>query len=161
MRATYIDAKGDVALRAARANDFLARVWHEWLEALPLLVPEAERQAWQPAYEQEAAGWKGDSPPKLAIRTLFEHADALGLYKEDYTLLCGIAHGVPRTLVTSYSGSRVPVHDDRFISPVVRAAVRFTIMTAAVWNDAFNLIDQARLEDLARRAEPPGPGSGS
>lgn len=144
VQAIYIARDSEESERTQRAGMYLAFLWHEWPADLRERIPPDERAAWESVYVTYAHDFKykrwGPSFAKM-----FGYAGRADTYEEDYSLLCGFAHGSPTSLVGSYSQARVELHPDRWVPFLLEYATRYALGLTLVWNDIFHLCDDGRL----------------
>ncbi|MGH7514082.1 MAG: hypothetical protein ACREOQ_14300 [Gemmatimonadales bacterium] len=161
VQAVYIGRESSEKERRKRAGRFLAFLWVKWPAQLRKAIPADERQAWDAVLQTYGAGFTPARPrwgPTFAdIFADLEEADtAAGTprssYRDDYSYLSNIAHGTPPTLVHSYAQPVMPLHDARLVPRLLAIGSMYTLACAMIWNEAYQLIDDARLAALGGRA---------
>lgn len=63
-----------------------------------------------------------------------------------------VAHGSPPSLVPGYAHGVVPIHDDRLVSTLLVFSSMYSLVTAMIWNELYQLMDEAELNGLKNRA---------
>jgi hypothetical protein len=123
-----------------------------WPWSVVLRDKTGDRHAWASLYAQVAGQWKKNKPPRIQVAEMFREADAQHLHEADYSFLSSIAHGSPPTLVASYATAQIQVHDDQMLPAILKASLKYTLISVGVWNTVFELADVDRLQQLTTEA---------
>ena len=157
VQAVYIGRESSEEERRKRAGRFLAFLWVKWPPQFRSAIPADERQAWDAVLQTYGPGFTPAQPrwgPTFAdIFAALEESDAAagaprGSYRDDYSYLSNVAHGTPPTLVHSYAQPIMPVHDDRLVPRLLAVGSMYTLACAMIWNESYQLIEDARLTTL-------------
>ena len=149
----YITGDSDREICKERAGRYLAYLWDliptEWRTKM---MP-AERTVWESYYRahqhqlsKKRKSWGPD------FRSMFETIGSQSTYEEDYSLLSGIAHGTPPSLVQDYAQPVVGLRSDIFVPVMLVFASRYYLAVVGQWNNLFSLVSLGKLEELVDRA---------
>ena len=149
----YITGDSDREICKQRAGRYLAYLWDsiptEWRTKMP---PE-ERTVWETYYQahqhrlpKKRKSWGPD------FKSMFQEVGSLSTYEEDYSLLSGIAHGTPPSLVQDYAQPVVALRSDIFVPVMLVFASRYYLAVVGQWNNLFSLVSPSKLEELVERA---------
>jgi hypothetical protein len=151
IQAIYIGGDDSPQTVAHRAGCYLAGLWRSVPDELRTLLPADHRAAWQAILEEfgrhlpKSKGW---GP---TFRDMFEEADLLDAYQQDYSLLSAIAHGSMREAALHYSVPVVDLRSDLHVPVLLIFATRYYLAVADIWNRYFGVLDPSVLSAFVQR----------
>ncbi|MGH2372433.1 MAG: DUF5677 domain-containing protein [Gemmatimonadales bacterium] len=157
VQAIWIARDSSEDVRRRRAGMFLAFLWHKWPTDLKDRIPQAERDAWEAVLATYGNDFGADrkqwGPNFGQIFDALEESDLAagepkGSYRDNYAYLSNVAHGSPPSLVHTYAQPVIQLHDDRLVPQMLVFASMYSLATAMVWNDLFQLCDSSLLVKL-------------
>ena len=160
-QAVWIAKDSEVETCQRRAGMYLAFLWVKWPAERRGLVPAEERAAWERVTEQYGGDFTADrkqwGPNFGQIFDAIEKSERdaggpVGEYRDTYSYLSNVAHGSPPSLVHSYSGGTIQVHDSRLVGQMLIFGTLYVLSTASVWNDIYHIIPTTQFDQLKVRA---------
>ena len=142
VQAVYIGADDQPDVRMMRACKYIADLWDRVDERGKLALPSSIRAEWQSMHD--AAG-KPDPRRKRwgpTFKEMFEYAERLDSYEQDYKLLSGIAHGSAEDQIMLYSRKKVQVRPATYAGLLLVYASRYYMSVAEIWNWRHRLLDE-------------------
>lgn len=140
--AGYIGFAEPLDERLPRAKRYLAALWAELPDTAKAHLPRKVREDWTALGNGVTAG------PFPSMQKMFTAIDQHGTYDTDYRLLSSIAHGSSSDQIIAYLASPVEVRPIWHIGIILVYASRYYLATAAAWDQCFDRIDTARLNEI-------------
>jgi hypothetical protein len=150
---------GDLGQRDSRAEKYLAWFWLQVSDRLKANATTQEKSWWQQKYDtykhmilgptgRPYRNWWGD-------KTIKDLARELGwedTYNQDYRFLSQMAHCTSQGILLHRVGNVVEIRTDILVREILVFGTRYMLNVAKHWNDAFGLMELAKLTELAKDA---------
>jgi hypothetical protein len=152
IQAIYIGADDTESVRIERASRFVADLWDNLGEGWRARLPAPVSDEWQKIHDAV-----GPLPPKRprwgpTFKQMFEYAEKIDTYDQDYTYLSKLAHGSSEELVLRYSYDTVLVRSTPHVGMLLVFSSRYYLSVAEIWNRAFNVFGDSALNEFVRRS---------
>ena len=151
--AGYITCSDSPAERAQRAGCYLSRLWQETPDDLRKSVLASERRRWQAFVRRHQKRFHNNSPcQRPRFNEMFKALEQDQTYKDDYSLLSGIAHASPSSLIQVHARKPVPMRDEVQVSTMIVFSCRYYLAVADLWNRGLHLMPARALRPVIQRS---------